>query len=214
MENVKVICYANLNSKNSPREVTDEMMEVYFKKYCYDHNLDLAKIIIDRCDDDTYRKKRNGWNRVKELCKEGAASAVIVPTYQMVSIAFADVFEAIKEMKQHSADIHFIRENIFTKNADYEVTFQMLAMIIQQADIFRSAEYSMRKEFATVTGCQASEPSAISIQIDDELYARANAVSKKYGMNVEELVVDLLHFAINPDSEKQFEKDLGFDIEE
>lgn len=214
MENVNVICYANLNAKNSPREVTDEMVGVYFKKYCFDHNLYPVQIVIDRCDDSVFRKKRNGWNRVEELCKEGVASVIIVPTYQMVSIAFADVFEAIKEMKSLSADMQFIRENIFTKDKDYEATFQILAMIIQQAEILKNTDYSMRKEFVAATGCQASAPSAISIQLNDELYAKAYAVSKKYGMNVEELVEELLNFATNPNKEKQFEKDLGFDDED
>lgn len=214
MENAKVICYANLNSKNSPREVTDEMMEVYFKKYCFDHNLNPVEIVIDRCDNSTYRKKRIGWNRVEKLCKEKAASTIIVPTYQMVSIAYSDVFHAIEEMKMLFVDMHFIRENIFTENPDYNIVIQMTAMIHEEAEVFKKTEYSMRKEFARATGCQASEPSAISFQIDDNLYAQAYAVSKKYGMNVEEMVVELLHFAINPDKEKQFEKDLGFDDEE
>ena len=206
MEKRKAICYANLNCKNASRDVTDEQMELYFKRFCLHTNVEPVQFVIDRYDESTYKSKRTGWNHVLDVCKEGTVELILVPTYLMVCSAFIDTLEEIRELKsKYNVPFYFIRERLYTEEENFETTFQLHMMVQDHTQYCKKNVLEMRSEFFEATGCKAEDASAIKVQIDDMLYEKSCIVSKDYGMTVEELIECLLAFATDQAKREELE---------
>lgn len=212
MEKRKAICYAKLNCKNASRDVTDEQMELYFKKFCSRTNVEPKQFVIDRHEDGTYKSDKSGWNHILEVCEEESVDLILVPTYMMISPSFIDTLGTIREIKEkHEVSFYFIRERMCTADPDFETAFQLLMMVSDQMEYYKNNALEMRVEFQEATGHRADESSAVKVQIDDLLYEKSCVMSKDFGMSVEEFIEVLLEFATDPNKRNEFEKFFGFE---
>jgi len=212
MEKRKAICYANLNCKNASRDVTDEQMELYFRKFCSRTNVEPIQFVIDRYENGTYRTDKQGWNHLLKVCEEGTVELIVVPTYKMISHAFIDTLGTIREIKEkYKVSFYFIREKMCTAEADFETDYQLLMMVSDQMEYYKNNALEMRTDFQEATGHRADESSAVKVQIDDKLYKKSCVISKDYGMHVEKLIEMFLEFATDSNKRNEFEKIFGLD---
>lgn len=209
MENARAICYANLNSKNSSHEVTDEVMEQFFRKSYENGNNEIIQIVIDRCNTEIHYSKRKGWQHVLDICKDGTINTLIVPSFRMVAPQYGDLIDLIRELQKYSVNVWFIYEEISTEGKDATTLISFQAMVEEQYERLRYNEEKLRKQFESVTGCPAGLPSAKTVKIDDFLYKKANKVASIFGDEVEEMIESLLIFAINPQNEDRLAQMLG-----
>lgn len=203
----KVLFYANLNSQNSSMLTTDEQMEKFFIEFGYQEPFEAHGVYIDRCDEYRVSEYRRNWGELYNKCKTEHIDLIIVPTYTMVSKFCMDLLSIIHDFKeQFNTDFYFMRERFSTDEKEMESFIKLIALRADQEQQEEKESSKMRIRFQDINGVKAGCPSAKTIQLDDKLYRDAFKVSQKYGMSVEELIIDYLLFTINPDNESEFRK--------
>lgn len=212
MNEIKTICYANLNSFNSAAGVTDIHMRQFFEKQETSLTAEFVDVIIDRYNDEVPLDKRDGWTKLVQTCQENKVDVIAVPCISMFTVAPGEIPAIIADLKAvANVDIYFIREGISTIKEEAMMALQFHLMILQEYMQIEKREKAMKELFRKVTGMPC-EPSAALVPVDNEQNKKAEELARKYGMSIRELVSALLTFATVPQNKVAFEDHiLGID---
>lgn len=201
MDSQKIVCYANLNSFNSPREITDDHMDKFFRAYYQESNVEILDVIVDHSKDATALQNRKGWNKAKYLCKEKKVDYIVVPSLNMLGSAVGDLFSLSKELDyKYGTAISIIYEDITGKEDRFRHLVEFQTTLLYNQEMLKKTARKMREIFYKATGLEG-EGSAERIPIEYDLYRKAEAKAKEYGDSVDTLVRYLLQFATDPANE-------------
>ena len=200
---MKVICYANLNSLNSPENITDEQMKAFFTAYINNPEIEIIDVIIDRYTPDVFFAHRDGWKRISKLCSSEKIEAIVVPSSRMLATPIHDVIRMNIEInKQYGCGVCYLYEKLCSIDDDYDKQLQFF--MITEDDIKRrkKREIEMRSTFAEVTGIKDGS-CAIPVFIDAPQYRKVEEFAYPYGVDVDKILKWFFDAIVEP---KNFEK--------
>lgn len=211
----RVICYANLNCFNSPENVTDEHMQKFFIEALREMPnrpaLEVVDIIVDRYAPDIYYKKREGWQRLLEICKNDVVDTIVVPTVQMVTKGIVDIVELFRDVRStYDCDLYFMYEQISSSDKERELQFQFFAVMEEHKNNLKKAERKLRGHFYDATQINR-EISAVPVLLDNKVYETAERVARDYGCDVQSLIHYFFEEVTKEQNRKLFEKMMGWE---
>lgn len=122
---MKVICYANLNSFNSPDNISDEHMKAFFTAYLNNPETEIVDVVIDRCSRNIFFNHREGWKKIASLCAKNKIDMIVVPSARMLATPIFDVIKINYEIKEHyGCGICYLYENLCTTDNNYNLQLQ------------------------------------------------------------------------------------------
>lgn len=211
----RVICYANLNSFNSPDNVTDEHMRKFFVEALREMpnrpSLEVVDIVVDRYAPDVYYKKREGWQKLLEICKNDVVDTIIVPTVQMVTKGIVDIVELFRDMHStYDCDMYFMYEKIGSSEKECEMLLSFFATVEQENNELKKSERKLRGHFYDATQINR-EISAVPVLLDNKVYEKAEKFARDYGCDVQSLLHYFFEEATKEKNQKLFEKIMGWE---
>lgn len=214
----KVICYANLNCFNSPDNVTDEHMQKFFiealQKIPNKPALELIDIVIDRYTPNVHYMRREGWQKLLEICKNEKVDTIIVPTVQMVTQGFIDIVELFRNMRStYDCDLYFMYEQIESSKEESEMLLNFIAVVEEEKNNLKKAERKLRGHFYDATQINR-EISAVPILIDNKIYEQMESFTRKFGEDVQTIMNWFFEVLVKPENCELFEKIMKWDIAE
>ena len=206
MESKKIICYANLNSFNSPKGITNQHMRNFFEHYFEDgsprraRNVEIIEVVVDHCLGERPLTRRPGWKRVMELCALQHVDCIVVPSAQMLDPSMVSLVDLSKELDcKYRTKLIFLLENITEVGEQFAHAIQFYATILSAQKFQRTNADSLRRMFYEATGLEG-EASAVSVRVEYEIYDLADEVARRYGDGIDTLVRYLLQFAADPEN--------------
>lgn len=211
----RVICYANLNSFNSPDNVTDEHMRKFFVEALREMPnrpaLEVVDIVVDRYAPDVYYKKREGWQKLLEICKNDVVDTIIVPTVQMVTKGIVDIVELFRDMRStYDCDLYFMYEQIASSKQESEMQLNFFAVVEEEKNNLKKAERKLRGQFYDATQINR-EISAVPVLLDNKVYEKAERFARDYGCDVQSLLHYFFEEATKEKNQKLFKKIMGWE---
>lgn len=201
METKRIVCYANINSFNSPEGVTDEHMCSFFEHYFKESSVTIVDVIVDRYENNKPLSKREGWKRVVAICEARCADCVVVPSTQMFEPAVSALVDLVKEFDfKYRIGFAFLLENIAEGGEQFLNLIQLQATIMSWQGFINKNADKMRRKFYEATGLNG-EASAKPVYVDYALYDVVEKKAREYGDCVDDLVRYLLKFATDPANE-------------
>lgn len=206
MDSQKIICYANLNSFNSPKGVTDSHMQQFFNSYYQESNAEIVAVFVDHSRDTTTLQNREGWKKLKQICKEQKVDCIVVPSLKMLGGAINDLINLSKEFDyKYGTSFYIMHEDIGGSDDRFRLLLDYHATLMYEQDLLKKNELKMREKFYNATGLNG-EQSAVPVLIDYDLYHAAEAKAKEFGDSVDALVHYHLQFASDPANKAIVEK--------
>lgn len=207
---MNVICYANLNSLNSPEGITDEHMKAFFTAYIDNPEIKIIDVVIDRCAPSVFFAHRDGWKKIGTICSKEEIDLIIVPSAKMVSTPIFDVINTNLEIeKQYGCGVCYLYENLCTTDAAYNLELQIFSLIEKEMEQHNKGEIRMRSVFVETTGI-TDKNSAIPILFDAPQYRKVEEFARPYGANVEQILKWFLDAIVEPKNYEKFDELLGF----
>ena len=208
---MKAICYANLNSFNSPENITDEQMKAFFTAYITNTETEIVDIIIDRYLPDIFFAHRDGWRKIAELCRQEKIDLIIIPTVRMLATPLFDVFQANYDIKKmYGCEVRYLYENLCSIDENYDRQLQFFTCAEDELKKRNWRKNRLRSVFAEVTGI-TDESTAISVTIDAPQYRKIEEFARPYGANVDRIIKWFFDAIIEPKSYEKLDELLGFD---
>lgn len=206
MDTKKLICYANLNSFNSPEGLTDQHMRDFFANYLEGRAAVIIDVVVDRCNNAQPLARREGWKVVQKLCRAQHIDSIVVPTVQMLEPAVVSLVGLNREFNsKYGTGFVFLLEEIADTGENLSLAIQLQAMLMDNRERAKETAANMHKVFYEVTGI-GENASAIPVDVDCALYQKAKEKASAYGDDVNTLVRYLLEFAVDPDNEQSVDK--------
>lgn len=206
MDTKKFICYANINSFNSPEEVTDQHMRDFFIHYLEGRAAEIVAVVVDRCDSGQPLAGREGWKKVQRLCRAQHIDSIVVPTMQMLEHAVVSLVGLNREFNsKYGTGFVFLLEGIADTGENLSLAIQLHALLMDNRERAKETAANMYKAFCEATGI-GENPSAIPVDVDCALYQKAKEKASAYGDDVNTLVRYLLEFAVDPANEQSVDK--------
>lgn len=206
MDTKKVICYASINSINSPEGITDQHMRDFFTHYLGGRAVEIIDVVVDRCDNTEPLARREGWEKVQKLCRAQHIDSIVIPTIQMLEFGVVSLVGLSKEIRgKFGTGFAFLLEDIAESGENLSIALQIHALFMDNQKRSKEIAANMRKSFYEATG-NSEEASAIPVYVDYTLYQNAKRTARSYGNDVNALVRYLLEFAIDPANEQAVNK--------
>ncbi len=214
----RVICYANLNCFNSPDNVTDEHMQKFFIEALREMPnrpaLEVVDVIVDRYPPEIYYKKREGWKKLLEICKNDGVDTIVVPTVQMVTKGLADILELFRDMHStYDCDIYFMYEKIGSSEKECEMLLSFFATVEHENNELKKSERKLRGHFYDATQINR-EISAVPVLIDDKVYKKVEKFASAFGQNPQTILNWFFEVLVEPENHEFFEKIMGWEYDE
>lgn len=205
-----VICYANLNSFNSPDNISDEHMKAFFNAYLNNSEISIIDVVIDRCSPNIFYAHRDGWKKIALLCTKETVDMIVVPTAQMLSTPIFDVIKTNVEIKEHyGCDICYLYENMCTMDESYNLQLQYFSLVESEIKQHKKIATKMRSTFVEATGIN-DKNSAIPVYIDAPQYRKVEQFARTYGANVDQILKCFLDAIVEPKNYEKLDELLGF----
>ena len=206
MDTKKFVCYANINSFNSPEGITDQHMRDFFANYLEGRAADIIDVVVDRCDGACPLARREGWKKVQELCRAQHIDSIVVPTIHMLEPAVVSLVGLNKEFNnKYGTGFVFLLEEIAEAGENLSLAIQIQTMFMDNRERAKETAANMHKVFYEATGI-GENASAIPVDVDCALYQKAKEKASAYGDDVNTLVRHLLEFAVDSANEQSVDK--------
>ena len=206
MDTKKFVCYANINSFNSPEGITDQHMRDFFANYLEGRAAEIVDVVVDRCDRAYPLAGREGWKKVQELCRAQHIDSIVVPTIHMLEPAVVSLVGLSKEFNsKYGTGFVFLLEEIADTGENLSLAIQIQAMLMDNRERTKETAANMHKVFYEATGI-GENASAIPVDVDCALYQKAKEKASAYGDDVNTLVRHLLEFAVDSANEQRVDK--------
>lgn len=200
---MKVICYANLNSFNSPDNISDEHMKAFFTAYLNNPETEIVDVVIDRSSPNIFFNQREGWKKIASLCAKNKIDMIVVPSARMLATPIFDVIKINNEIKEHyGCGICYLYENLCTTDDNYNLQLQFFSIVESEIEQHKKIEIKMRSTFSEATGI-TGENSAISVLIEAPQYRKVEEFARTYGTNVDQILKWFFDSIVEP---KNYEK--------
>lgn len=208
---MKVICYANLNSFNSPENITDEQMKAFFTAYITKPEIEVVDVIIDRDTPDVFFAHRDGWKKIAELCRQEKIELIIVPSVRMLATPLFDVFQANHDIKEmYKCDVCYLYENLCSADDDYNTQLQFFTFAEDELKKRKRRKTRLREVFAKATGMKDGS-CAISVLIDAPQYRKVEEFAQPYGADVDKILKWFFDAIVEPKNYEKLDELLGFE---
>jgi len=206
MDTKKVICYASINSINSPEGITDQHMRDFFTHYLDGRAVEIIDVVVDRCDNTETLARRPGWAKIQKLCRAQHIDSIVIPTIQMLEFGVVSLVGLSREIRgKFGTGFVFLLEDIAESGENLSIALQIHAMFMDNQKRSKELAANMRKSFYEATGC-GENASAIPVYVDCALFQNAKRTARSYGNDVNTLVHYLLEFATDPANEQAVNK--------
>lgn len=203
---MKIICYANLNSFNSPENITDEQMKAFFTAYITNPETEIVDVIVDRYSPDVFFAHREGWKRISKLCSIEKIDAIVVPSSRMLATPIFDVLQTNHEInKQYGCGVCYLYENLCSLDDDYDKQLQFFSITEDDIERRKKREIKMRSTFAETTGVKGGS-CAISVLIDAPQYRKVEEFARPYGVNVDKIFKWFFDAIVDPKNYEKFDE--------
>lgn len=207
---MKVICYANLNSFNSPDNISDEHMKAFFTAYLNNPETEIVDVVIDRSSPNIFFNHREGWKKIASLCAKNKIDMIVVPSARMLATPIFDVIKINYEIKEHyGCGICYLYENLCTTDDNYNLQLQFFSIVESEIEQHKKIEIKMRSTFSEATGI-TGENSAISVLIDAPQYRKVEEFARPYGTNVDQILKWFFGSIVEPKNYEKMDELLGF----
>lgn len=211
----RVVCYANLNSFNSPDNITDEHMKKFFIEALTEipnrPALEVVDVIVDRCAPEVYYKKRKGWQKLLEICEKDVIDTIIVPSTCMVTQGIVDITELVRDMhRTYDCDVYFMYEQTSSADKEYEMQMQFFAVIEEQKNHLKKVERKLRGHFYDATQINR-EICAVPVLIDNRVYEKVEKFARDFGENTQTILNWFFEVLVKPENHELFEKIMGWE---
>lgn len=207
---MKVICYANLNSFNSPDNISDEHMKAFFTAYLNNPETEIVDVVIDRCSPNIFFNHREGWKKIASLCAKNKIDMIVVPSARMLATPIFDVIKINYEIKEHyGCGICYLYENLCTTDDNYNLQLQFFSIVESEIEQHKKIEIKMHSAFSEATGI-TGENSAIFVLIDATQYRKVEEFARPYGTNVDQILKWFFDSIVEPKNYEKMDELLGF----
>ncbi len=207
---MKVICYANLNSFNSPDNISDEHMKAFFTAYLNNPETEIVDVVIDRCSPNIFFAHREGWKKIAALCSKEEIDVIVVPSARMLGTPIFDVIKINYEIKEHyGCGICYLYENLCTTDDNYNLQLQFFSIVESEIEQHKKIEIKMRSAFSEATGITGKN-SAISVLIEAQQYRKVEEFARTYGTNVDQIFKWFFDSIVEPKNYEKMDELLGF----
>ncbi len=207
---MNVICYANLNSFNSPEGITDEHMKAFFTAYIDNPETKIVDVVIDRYSPNIFFAHRDGWKKIGTICSKEKVDVIVVPSARMLATPFFDVIKTNYEIKEHyGCGVCYLYENMCTTDDNYNLQLQFFSIVESEIEQHKKIEIKMRSTFSEATGI-TGENSAISVLIDAPQYRKVEEFARPYGANVDQILKRFFDSIVEPKNYEKMDELLGF----
>ena len=214
----RVICYANLNSFNSPDNITDEHMKKFFIEALTEipnrPALEVVDVIVDRCAPEVYYKKRKGWQKLLEICEKDVIDTIIVPSTCMVTQGIVDIVDLFGDMRStYDCNLYFMYEQIDSSVKESEMQLSFFSVVEQEKNNLKKVERKMRGHFYDATQINR-EICAVPVYIDNTIYEKVENFARDFGENPQTILNWFFEVLIKPENHELFEKIMGWESDE
>ena len=214
----RVICYANLNSMNSPDNITDEHMQKFFvealTRMPNRSGLEVVDIITDRYTPDVHYMSRDGWKKVLSTCKTDSIDFVVIPSVSMMAKGMIEIVRLFQYMREsYDCDVHLLYEGISSSDKDSDVHVQYFLMTEEYKEKLKKNERKLRGNFYDATQINR-EISAVPVLIDNKIYEKVEKFAGDFGVNTQTILNWFFEVLVKPENHELFEKIMGWEYDE
>lgn len=130
---IRAAAYCRVSTLSEEQECSLETQKrAYEVKITEDPDLELAGIYSDRGISGGSIKKRLGFQKMMQDCRDGKIDLVMTKSISRFARNLADTLECIRELKGLGIPVHFDKEGIDTMDPASDMTLGMLAAVAQE----------------------------------------------------------------------------------
>lgn len=145
---LKIACYARVSSDSEEQMSSLSSMISFFESYTRDiPNSVLVGIFTDEGITGTSMKKRDGFNKLINLCRQGKINRIITKSISRFARNITESLTVLRELKALGVSVLFLTENIDTAKSNSEMMLAVYSMTAEMES--KAIAYNQRWGFRT-----------------------------------------------------------------
>ncbi len=130
---LKVAAYARVSTDKEDQINSLINQREYFEEYIKAHDeWEYAGVFFDEGVTGTQTKKREGFNRMIERCKEGRVDLILTKEVSRFARNTVDALNYTRMLREYNVGVLFINDNIDTRDNDGEFRLSIMASVAQE----------------------------------------------------------------------------------
>lgn len=150
----RVAAYARVSTNSEEQLISYEAQVKHYSEYIKSRALidhwQFVDVYMDRGITGTSTVKREGFNRMMQDALAGKIDLIITKSVSRFARNTVDTLTAIRRLKEHSVEVYFEEQNIYTLDGKGELLLTIMSSIAQEEsrNISENVTWGIRKRFA------------------------------------------------------------------